>query len=438
MKPPFFCSLAQSAGAGRLTLIIAIVLSASFAKNTTAQCDGSRYLIPLFNEVNVESNIPYGANLNSASQMQELLLDVYTPAGDTETNRPLVILAHGGSFVAGSKTGTDVVPLANDFAKLGYVTASIQYRLGATDPGQFLPTPLSVTKAVWRAVHDARAAIRFFRKSVEEEGNPYGINPDKIFLAGVSAGGFIALHTGFLNSEDEIPQEIDADAPGLEGGIEGNTGNAGYSSEVTAIINIAGAIGDTAWMQASETPVLSFHGDADGTVPYGSETLVYLGFINLIEVDGSASVHARAENIGLQNCFETHEGFDHVPHVTNTSVYDTTFVLSRNWLFHFVCDEELSCNYGPAVITSADEPLESQQLLVFPNPATASARVDFGTRGSTPRHIRLFNATGQLVKDFGLVNSNLLDIPRGDLPAGLYLIQADQPGHKQSVRLVFN
>jgi poly(3-hydroxybutyrate) depolymerase len=419
-------------------MAFATLFALSFAETTMAQCDGSRYLIPIFNEVNVESDIPYGANLNSASEMQELLLDVYTPTGDTETNRPLIILAHGGSFVAGSKTGTDVVPLANDFAQLGYVTASIQYRLGATDPGQFLPTPVSVTKAVWRAVHDARAAIRFFRKSVEEEGNPYGIDPDRIFLAGVSAGGFIALHTGFLNSEDEIPQEIDADAPGLEGGIEGNTGNAGYSSEVTAIINIAGAIGDTAWMQASETPVLSFHGDADGTVPYGSETLVYLGFINLIEVDGSSSVHARAENLGLKNCFETHEGFDHVPHVTNASIYDTTFVKSRNWLFHFVCEEELNCTYGPAVITSADEPLAGQQALVFPNPATTSARINFGLSEGLTRHVRMFNATGQLVKDFGVVTNQILDVPRGELPAGLYLIQEDQPGKRQSIRLIFN
>ena len=36
-------------------------------------------------------------------------------------------------------------------------------------------------KAVWRAVHDGRAAVRYFRQSVEEENNPSGnrlVRPD--------------------------------------------------------------------------------------------------------------------------------------------------------------------------------------------------------------------------------------------------------------------
>jgi carboxylesterase type B len=42
-------------------------------------------------------------------------------------------MAHGGSFIGGSKTGTDVVPLCNDLQSLGYVVASIEYRVGMTN-----------------------------------------------------------------------------------------------------------------------------------------------------------------------------------------------------------------------------------------------------------------------------------------------------------------
>lgn len=415
-----------------------LAAAAAFPFNISAQCDGERYREFVFSSWDVESDVQYGANLNSGGNMQNLFLDVYTPEGDSETDRPLIIVAHGGSFVAGSKTGNDVVPLCQDFARLGYVAASIQYRLGATDPGQFIPTPNSVTKAVWRAVHDARAAIRFFRKSAEEDGNPYGINPDKVFMVGVSAGGFMALHAGFLNSLDEVPEGIDMDAPGLDGGLEGNSGNAGYSSELTAIVNIAGAIGDTTWMQANETPVLSFHGDEDGTVPYGSETLVFLGFINLIPVDGSASIQARAENIGLTACLETHEGFDHVPHSTNSDIYDTTIVISRNWLYHFVCDAPLTCEYGPAPIpTSVDEVVAVGRVKAFPNPVRDHVNVDLSELGAGV-HLRLFNTLGALVFDYGIQNADWVTLHRQGLPAGMYLLEVTHRGERNTIRLIMD
>ena len=89
------------------------------------------------------------------------------------TERPLIIWAHGGSFVAGSKTGTDVVPLAEDFAKMGYVTASISYRLGMENTPLPGPDSVDATETVIRAVHDGRAAVRFFRKDYVENGNTY-------------------------------------------------------------------------------------------------------------------------------------------------------------------------------------------------------------------------------------------------------------------------
>ena len=56
-------------------------------------------------------------------------MDIYTPVGDNYTNRPLLIFAHGGSFIGGSKTNPTMVDLCETFAKRGYVTASINYRL---------------------------------------------------------------------------------------------------------------------------------------------------------------------------------------------------------------------------------------------------------------------------------------------------------------------
>ena len=46
-------------------------------------------------------------------------MDVYTPDGDTYTERPLIIFAHGGSFYAGDKNNPTMVSLCESFAKRG-------------------------------------------------------------------------------------------------------------------------------------------------------------------------------------------------------------------------------------------------------------------------------------------------------------------------------
>jgi len=62
-----------------------------------------------------------------AGKSQALLLDFYEPLGDKLEERPLVIIAHGGSFLTGDRSQT--VEFCVDFAKRGYVCANIEYRL---------------------------------------------------------------------------------------------------------------------------------------------------------------------------------------------------------------------------------------------------------------------------------------------------------------------
>jgi poly(3-hydroxybutyrate) depolymerase len=296
--------------------------------------------------LNTTSDVQYGQNINLNGNSQDLFLDVYEPQGDAMLERPLIIWAHGGSFISGDKTGTDVKPLAEDFAKMGYVTASISYRLGMN--GIPLPGPDSVdaTETVIRAVHDARAAVRFFKKDYAENGNTYGIDTSNIYFGGVSAGGVTAVHLAYLDKESEMPTDyIDTSQAGLGGGIEGNSGNPGYSGNVKAIINSAGALRDTAWMEAGSTPVISFHGDADGTVPYGTDIISMIGIFPIMMVDGSSSIHEQAENLGMNNCFEPWPGQGHVPHVGSAAYYDTLVTMSANFLSQFMCSTTNSCAY---------------------------------------------------------------------------------------------
>ena len=283
----------------------------------------------------------YGQAITLQGDTVDLFLDVYQPTGDTANMRPLIIVIHGGSFVVGDKTDAEVVGFCNDLAKMGYVTSSINYRLGfSTIP----PDSISVTEAVLRATHDARAAVRFFRRDVTENGNTWKIDTNKIFLLGSSAGGITALHLAYLDDVNEVPSYIDTTKPGLGGGIEGNSGNPGYSSKVTAIISLSGAIGDSVWIKPGDTPVLSFHGDQDVTVPFGSDTINVSG-VDLLSVDGSQSVHIRADNLGINNCFKPFWGAGHTPNSTDAQYYDTTLTYLKHFLLQFVCNAPSVCDY---------------------------------------------------------------------------------------------
>lgn len=410
-----------------LLLISALSFTVLFSTNVAAQC-GTRYHDKIFAD-SVKSDIKYGYNTRYNGAVDSLKMDIYFPKGDVLTSRPVVFMAHGGNFLGGSKTGADVKPMCQDLARMGYVAVSINYRVGMSNfpfPG---PDSSDATEAVMRAVQDGRAAVRFMRKSFEVSGNPYGIDTSKIFFGGVSAGGFIGLHMAYLDELSEFPSYVDTvGSAGLSGGYEGNSGSPGYSSQVHGIINVCGALGDTAWMKPGDEPVLSLHGNNDATVPYGSDMIYLVGTYPLLEIDGSFSVDAKADELGLINCFETYEGADHTPHVaggtaaTQALYYDTTITIIRNFLAYFVCGDALNCSYGPPIVNyiGIGENDLAKNIKVYPNPATTEINFDFG-KIENEITLSLIDLTGKTVFT-QITNQNKLSIPINSFSKGMYLV----------------
>jgi para-nitrobenzyl esterase len=389
------------------------ILVFSISAHAQFDCLNGRFSFEVFNNILLTSDITYGSAINVGGQTQSLELDIYQPDGDTASIRPLLIMAHGGSFIGGNKTGADVVPICQKFAKLGYVVASIEYRLGF---GGILPNEETATNAVYRATGDMRAAVRFFRSTVEN-GNPYKIHPDYIFAGGVSAGAFMALHLAYLDDVSEIPSTVDTT---VLGGIEGNSGNPGNSSEVRAIVNLCGAIGDTSWINAGDVPCLSMHGTNDGTVPYGSDVITVL-FIPLMEVDGSASVANQLDNLGIENTFVSWQNADHVPFVSSLAYQDSVFQFMVPFLRDQInCDET-----QPNDIAVIDD--ETQW---FPNPATNFIRfnspngVDF---------VEICDLTGKVFLSETRNNeiSGMLSLDH--LPRGIYNLAFTENGKQKRV-----
>ncbi len=429
------------------TLITGSLLLAASTTQLNAQC-GDRYHDFIFPGASVTSNIVYGNNIRFNNVAEDLKLDVYQPQGDTVSLRPLIIFAHGGSFVGGSKTGTDMVPLCTDFAKMGYVTASIDYRLSMTNFPFGSPDSNDAGAAVMRAVHDARAAVRFFRKNFTEGGNTYGIDTSTIYFGGVSAGGFMALHIAYMDKLSEFPSFIDTTGitvgdktgqKGLHGGIEGLSGSQGYSSNVKAIINISGALSDTAWMNTGDIPLISTHGINDGTVPYGT-ALIYLippSTYPITVVDGSSSVTARANQKGIVNCFKTYYVGGHVPE-SAAIYYDTTVCLVRNFLEHFTCGIPLNCNYTTSVVGINDFTTNDLIFNVYPNPAYSTVTIDLKAFSGKVVDIELYDAFGRKVKNSTNIKTEQYIITRGNLPNGIYLINVIVEGKLYSKKIMFD
>jgi acetyl esterase/lipase len=206
-----------------------------------------RYRDEVFSDVAVTNGVSYGAAVDQQGVTQDLKLDVYQPAGDTNAKRPAIVWVHGGGFSGGNRTSGEIVFQANAMAKKGYVNVSITYRLypqgcSASSGG----SQAGCIQAITDAQHDAQAAVRFLRKNAAT----YGIDTNRIAIAGTSAGAITALNVG-----------ANADDPGT-------SGNPGFSSAVKGAVSLSGAKLLGPPQSAGDAASLQFHGTVDPLVPY--------------------------------------------------------------------------------------------------------------------------------------------------------------------------
>ena len=260
--------------------------------NYVNQADNvQRYNSQIFEKITVSENIRYGVNVTLGGAASGLSMDVYQPANDTEIKRPLVVLAHGGSFVSGDKK--DLTELATFLAKAGYVVASINYRLL-----DVTPTQLAFKQVVINAVADMKAAVRYFNKDLAGN-NTYKIDASKIFIGGYSAGAITALHYAYVNTNTELTTiggSTFVDYVNSKGGLEGMSGNDTFSSAVKGVINVSGALFNSNFINSNEPSLYSIHGTNDLVVPYLQGNLNNTGII----ADGSGILHPLQHQLDLK------------------------------------------------------------------------------------------------------------------------------------------
>ena len=398
----------------KLIMISMALLLCGFFTNAMAQ-SSRRYAEPVFDEVNIETGIPFSSAIKEGEiSPTTLYLDFYEPEGDTLSARPLVITVFGGAFVAGSRDYADMVEYCTRLAKHGYAAASIDYRLISI----WNLTSTALIRDAYMAAQDVSSAIRFFKYHCDE----YKIDTEQVFLLGNSAGSIAILCELFMD-EDERPAETFEEpdlGPMHSSGFEEY---AGISPAVAGAIPQWGGVMDLDVISEEEyVPLCMIHGTDDTNVPYDSG-YCYNGMLPGVMpyMYGSHPIAGRLDEIGITDYeFHPFEGEGHafyfVPllYTLIEEKFDACFSITRDFLYNHL-----------EFPTSLHE-MEETVVQIYPNPATDFVTIRFSEAISDrPINVVVTDMMGRKMLSEDSVNS-LFTIDVLQWPSGVYVIRVTQ------------
>lgn len=200
---------------------------------------------------------------------------------------PLVVWVSGGGFRGCSPARN--LPMLMNFAKQGYVVASVQYRVSS--------------EAVFPAqIQDVKTAIRFLKHYHEK----FGIDPERVVIAGHSAGAYltsiVAATEGVKMFETEEWNDISSAVKGAVcvagGDFMGKEELMEASERKTPALKLfldndandcpekAAAAGVMQYVNKNTPPYLLIHGEKDPLLPSTIAHAFYEDLVNAgVDVD---------------------------------------------------------------------------------------------------------------------------------------------------------
>lgn len=291
----------------------------------------------------------------SAAASVELNMTVYSPCNlpnkiedkgvaikCLQCQRPFILLIHGGGFRTGCKTLMNNECL--EFAKRGYIAATINYRVGwvagdeqmkcnnfcITDKCAQRESNIcksmyadSLDFAVYRAVQDASAALRF----IVHYASKFSIDTNSIYIGGYSAGSIIASNICYMNQSDF--NKIMPKATLVLGPL--NSYGNGFTDKykISGFYNNWGSIKDTALIKGDKDkiPMIAFHGIDDNIVSFIKGPTLGCKNASLGYGFGSCSIYYRLVNnypdmpVELYAAYGGHGIFNNDPETDPKSLY---------------------------------------------------------------------------------------------------------------------
>ena len=222
----------------------------------------------------------------SRTPQGDLLLDLHRPSDYAGDPLPVVVFFYGGAFEMGNKHQLalyDVHTLPRD----GFAVVSIDYRL--SDVAGF-PAPME----------DAANALRW----VENHAGEYNLDPERIGVWGMSAGGMMAAFVGTGGLDHVVAAEAQVSRPRVRAVVDyyGPTDFLQGDEHAPADVELGwrsagswpsrylgGALADiparvaaadpTTYVTPDDPPFLIVHGDQDDIVPLHQSELLHAALV---------------------------------------------------------------------------------------------------------------------------------------------------------------
>jgi poly(3-hydroxybutyrate) depolymerase len=371
------------------TFLISLLLVSS-VKSQLCTNDNRFTNEPYFTDAQISSqlNITYANAINWTGSNEILKMDVYYPtlAVDTLPLRPLILMVHGGGLISGDKI--NYTRVCKEFAKRGFVAATINYRLGlncATDT-------ISEEKAKYRAQQDINAAFRF----VAQNAITLRVDTAWMFIGGGSAGSVASLGVVYISQA-----EWNVFTPGLQsllGDLNNSGNNLTNTFSIKGIFNDWGAMLKESMQPTEMLPMVSFHGDADSTVAVDSS--FGGGCIHVDKSYGSRAMHHLLITNGVCSDLSVRPGGGHG--VYQDSIFGAPFRVGRAACFFksLFCNNcssfsqtdsvEASCSLSASMVNN----ITDSKFLIYPNPFVNKITISNLQGNET---FRLINQLGQTI-----------------------------------------
>ncbi|MCH2233340.1 MAG: T9SS type A sorting domain-containing protein [Crocinitomicaceae bacterium] len=365
-------------------------------------------------EIDSTTNVVYGNALDRFDVPTDLLIDFYYPkaSADPLSERPFVLMIHGGGFQTGNKNDRKGECIA--LAQRGYVTATMSYRLGWNTL-----IPSTQLLAIYRAHQDAHAALRY----ISANAGDYDIDTDWMFIGGSSAGAITANNVVYTDQDEW--NTIVPTAESSLGLIDTSGNDLTNTFEINGVFNNWGAVPLATMDVAQMVPQIAFHADGDPTVEIDTSALLM----------GSRSIHYTLLDNDICSNITVDLSTDHGIYRNLTGAI---FRASKTSCFFksIFCDDCVDVYTNDSIpanctATAGFEDLDSKQYSIYPNPANDDLNIT-GLTGN--ENFSIFSVKGELIVQY----TNQESINISALSKGIYFLQIELNQEIEMIRFVKN